>query len=157
MRRRTRSRLLGVAVGVAAIVVATLFVLIALGYLALPSTPSPKVSLTGVRWTIVQGTTSSGIGWFGPSQFNYSTADGYPIEIALGGTVSIPWSFSNYDSVNRTIYSVVVAAPFTFVSCHPGLPVSVPSGTDDGFVGITVRAPNGAGQSVELNLTLDAR
>ena len=156
MRRSTRKRLLQLGIVVAAVVVAVLLVLIGLGFLVLPSPPAKKFSVSGVHWKIIEGTTSGGLGWFGPSQFNYSEAEGYPIDVVVGGTVTIPWSFSSYDTVNRTIYSVVATSPFTFVSCQPGIPVDVPSGTDSALLSITVRVP-AAGGSGALNLTVSAR
>jgi hypothetical protein len=156
VRRGTRKRILQLGIVLAAAVVAVLLLLIAFGYLVLPSSPPNQFRVTGVHWTILEGTTPGGLAWFGPSQFNYSGADGYPVEVSVGKTVTIPWSFSSYDTVNHTIYSVVASSPFTVVNCDPSLPAIVPSGTDDALLTVTVQVP-GAGGSGELNLTVAAR
>lgn len=156
MRRWPRKRILQLGVVIAAVVVAALLVLIGLGYLSLPSSPPKHFEVTGVHWAIIEGTNSGGLPWFGPSQFNYSAADGYPIDIAVGGTVAIPWAFSNFDSENRTIFSVVAGAPFTVVRCNPGLPTIVPSGIDDALLSVIVQVPSASG-SGELTLTVSAR
>jgi hypothetical protein len=157
MRRTTRRRILTIAIGAVSALVIALLVLIAVGYLVLPSTPSKKVTITGVEWTVVQGTTTGGLGWFGPSQFNYSGADGYPVNVTVGGTITIPWSFSTYDTVNHTIYSVVAGSPFAFVQSRPGIPTVIPGGSDDVFLEFVVRAPDTGGFSGELSLTVNVR
>jgi hypothetical protein len=151
-----RSRVIRFAVIAVAVFIVILLILVALGVLVFPSASAKVVEVTGVHWTIVQGTTENGIGWFGPSQFNYTTVDGYPINVSVGGTVSIPWSFSNYDVVNRTIIGVVVASPFQFVRSSPTFPVSVPSGTDDAFLSVTIQVPSTAGASLDVYLTVYA-
>jgi len=156
MKRPLRPRIIRFAVIGVALLIVILLVLLAAGVLVFPSSSAKVVEVTGVHWTIVQGTTSDGIGWFGPSQFNYTTVDGYPINVSVGGTVAIPWSFSNYDVVNRTIIGVVVASPFEFVRSSPAFPVSVPSGTDDAFLSVTVQVPSTPGVSLDVYLTVYA-
>jgi len=155
-KRSVRSRVIRFAVIAVAVFIVILLALLALGVLVFPSAGSQTVEVTGVQWTIVQGTTSNGIGWFGPSTFNYTQVDGYPINVTVGHTVGIPWSFSNYDVVNRTIIGVVVGSPFVFVGSSPAFPVSVPSGTDDAFLSVTVRVPDQGGASLEIYLTVYA-
>ena len=155
MRRSLRSRIIRIGVVVVAVVIAIVLVLLVFGVLVFPSSSaSHKVELTGVHWKIVEGTTASGLGWFGPSEFNYTAVDGYPINVSVGGTIAIPWSFSSYDVVNHTIIGVVVGPPFAFVTSSPALPVVVPGGTDDAFLSVTVRAPSTGGLVLGLNLTV---
>jgi len=155
MRRWNRRRVLNVAVVIAAVVVALIVLLIVLGYLVLPTSPSGEVTLYGVHWEVQQGTTSGGQGWFGPSQFNYSFSEGYPVEVTPGGTVSIPWAFSNYDAVNHTVLTILVGAPYTLVGTSPSLPAVVPSGTDDAFLSVTVQAPSSPGLNTTLVLEVE--
>ena len=130
--------------------------LIALGFLALPSNPGHTVTITEVRWSIVQGTTADGTGWFGPSQFNY-TDNGWPAQVPSGGRIDIPWSFSNYDASNRTVYAVQSSSPFTVVSSQPALPVSIPGGSDDALIEFEVQVPGGGSLTTALNISIFAR
>jgi|SRR5271157_857010 len=155
MRRWTRRRVLNLGLAIGAVVVVILLLLVAFGYLAVPSSSVGQVTLYEIRWTVHQGTTSSGQGWFGPSQFNYSLADGYPVKVAPGETLTIPWAFSNYDVTNHTIIAILVGAPFTFVRTLPALPAVVPSGTDDAFLSVAIRAPSIAGLNITLTMTVE--
>lgn len=162
MAKLTRARFLQYAIVVAATVVVVLLVLIAFGAIRLPSSAAgpPSVTVTGVHWVIEQGTTSSGLGWFGPNEFNYTSADGYPVKVNTGDSLTIPWTFSNFDSSNHSIYEVYVGPPFSLVSTTPTIPlhggVNVPAGTDDAFLNVVVRAPSQTAAPLILNLTVDA-
>ncbi len=155
MRRWNRRRLTGLGVAVAALVVALLVVLIALGILVLPSSPPAKVTVNSVHWTLEQGTTGHGSGWFGPSQFNY-TSGGYPIEVVPGGTLDVVWTFSNFDASSHSVVSITAGAPFVTVTSQiqPALPTAVPGGTDDGSLLVPVEVPNDAGAALTLSLTV---
>jgi len=155
VRPRTRQRLLRWGIVAAASVVAILLVLIGLGYLVLPSNSPADVTITAVHWTVLQGTTSSGQGWFGPSEFNY-TDNGWPAQVTPGGSIAIPWSFSMYDTTNRTIYAILVGAPFSLRYCSPSLPI-LTGATDDGFVSVAVNVPSQGGLSAALSITVETR
>lgn len=158
MRRISRSRLIwGVLYGVVATILVVLLVLIALGYLVLPSSPPATVTIEKVEWTILQGTTSQGHGWFGNSSFNWSTADGYPVAIKAGTTFELPWSPSNLDTVSHTVYSISVSSPFSCVSSRPALPTSVPPGDgDDGGFNFGISIPGSSSGSYTLEITVNA-
>lgn len=150
-RRGRRSKLLWGAVGVMAVVVVGLVL-----YQVLVTTSTPAdVTITSVRWNLTQGNISTGQGWFGPSQFNYTLAGGYPMNVSPGKTVSISWAFVNYDT-DHTIMSVTANLPFRVVTTHPGLPALVPGGFDDGALLVSVQVPNAPGtvSSLYLNVTI---
>ncbi len=158
VRRRT---LWTIGVAVAAAVLVALLALIALGVLVLPGTPGPApVSVTSVQFTVLQGTNASGNGWLGPSSFSYSgVVNGYPFDVAPGGTFTVSVTWTNYDSNPHTIYSVSVAAPFAFSRTTPALPATLSANQDDALMQIYVVAPNGssaAGASLTLFVTVNA-
>ena len=141
----------------AALFVVALLVLVGLGYLVLPGTPPPApVTVTSVRFTIVQGTNASGLGWFGPSAFNYSgAANGYPFTVAAGGTFTISVTLWNHDNQAHTIYSAAAGAPFRVSSTAPSLPVGVAAMEDDALIQIGLVAPSTPGASLVLMVTID--
>ena len=150
-----RSTFWTVAIGTAASVVVVLLVLIGIGVLVLPSSPTAPVRITEVRWTILQGTTTSGIGWFGPSQFNYTT-NGFPTNETPGGSLSLAVTLANFDTQNHTVYSVVAVSPFDVSAVHPTVPRMVPHGDDNALFQVVVTVPNQPGLSLSLQLTIDA-
>ncbi len=156
MRPRTRGRLLTVLVAIAAAVVVVLVGLIGAGYLRLPTSPAPTVTISAVHWHILEGTTAGGIGWFGNSTFNYTTGNGYPQTVRSGGSISIPWTTSNFDSANHTVYSVTTSAPFAFEGSRPALPMVAPGGEDDVIFEFTIAIPSGTSGSFALDLTVNA-
>jgi len=157
MPRPRRARLWTIAVLAATIVVAALLVLIALGILVLSAPATPTVTVTGVEWHIDQGTTSRGIGWFGPSEINTTPYDGFPVSIASGHTFNVVLKLSDLDSVNHSIYSLIVGAPFTFSSSSPRLPALVSSGEDDWSMVVTVTVPTvSSSETLGVNVTVDA-
>ncbi len=103
-----------------------MLVLVGIGYLRLPSSFPPDITVTSVHWTIEQGTIATGQGWFGGNEFNYTPATGWvPLTIPAGSSFPLAWSIVNFDKVNHTIYSVVVSSPFSLVrnpipSAHDG-------------------------------------
>lgn len=139
--RFSRRRAVEIAVGVVTGIVVVLLVLIGIGVLVLPSSGPASVTVTEVQWTIHQGTTGLGYGWFGPSTVNVTDADGLPLAVASGTTFSLSLVLSNIDTSNHTIESVSAAGPFRVVGTSPGLPSTVPSGSDDWSLFVTVAAP----------------
>lgn len=153
--RTRRNALWTIAIGAATAVVVFLLILVGLNVLVLPaSTPSP-VEVTEVRWTILQGMTASGFGWFGPSQFNYTT-NGFPTNETPGGSMTLTVTLANFDTVNHTIYSVVAVTPFSVTSVLPSVPRMVPHSDDNALFQIEVAVPNDPGQSFPLQLTINA-
>ncbi|HXQ79067.1 MAG: hypothetical protein WB788_03730 [Thermoplasmata archaeon] len=154
-----RRRLIFWAVAAVAIVVAVLLVLVAIGDLRYGGSPNSSATLTvtRVQWTILQGTVngSTSSGWFGPSHFNYTGADGYPLQTQSGGRFTIGVVLSVYGGSPRPIYSILAGSPFSVTSCHPSLPVTVPVDDDAGF-DFTVQTPNSPGAFFALNITLNA-
>ncbi|MGA8542077.1 MAG: hypothetical protein WB947_00825 [Thermoplasmata archaeon] len=139
------------------VVLVTLLVLIGLGYLTLPKSAPAQITISEVEWTVVQGTTSHGIGWFGPSNFNYSHNAGYPRSQTVGTTFGLPWTPENFDTMSHTIYSFTVGnAGWSLVSSHPALPDSVPPGDDGGQFDFMISVPNGASGTVVLDVTVNA-
>jgi hypothetical protein len=155
-----RRRVIFWAVLAAAVVVAVLLVLVGVGDLRYggPASTSPAtLTITRVQWTIIQGTIngSSTTGWFGPSHFNYTGADGYPLQTPAGGRFTVGVVLSVLGGQPRPIYSILTSAPFSVTSCHPSLPVTVPIDDDAGF-DFTIQTPNNPGAFLPLNITLNA-
>lgn len=153
-RHGRRSKLLWGAVAVMAAVVVGL---VLYQVLITPSAP-PKVTITSVRWNVTQGTVAGGPqGWFGPNQFNYTGADGYPLNVSPGGTFGTSWAFINYDQYNHTIRNVTANPPFRVVATQPVLPAMAPAGFDDGELLLTIQVPNTPGtvSALYLNVTID--
>ena len=148
------------AVAAIAIVVAVLLVLVGVGDLRYGwsiSNSSATLTVTQVEWTILQdyinGSTTTG--WFGPSHFNYTGADGYPLQTPSGGQFTIGVVLSVFGGYPRPMYSIFVSSPFSVASCHPSLPITVPVDDDAGF-DFTIQTPNSPGASLALNITLNA-
>ncbi len=159
-RQWTRGRIIGTAALAAAAVVVVLVVLVAVGVLVPAGlfsgqkSGSAKVTIDQVGWTIDQGQTPSGVGWFGPSEFNYTSANGYPYEVTPGTSYVVTWTFSNFDSSAHTIQNVSTTGDFAVRGTNPSTPLSVPAHDDDLYLMITVVVPNDPGASLELNLTV---
>jgi hypothetical protein len=150
-----RRRFLGYAIVAAAAVVVLLLVLIALGYLVIPTSPSSPVRITATEYTILEGTNSSGGYWFGPDSLSYPGFNGYPGNFTPGSTFGVPIALYNYDSQNHTVYSVAVNPPFKFVGSNPPLPCVVPAGEDSANFEFTVSVPNSPGASLVLSVTIN--
>ena len=156
--RRTRRRTLVWSILLTAVagILIVLLVLIGLGYLVLPGPTPPSVTVTEVTWSLLQGTDSHGIGWFGGSSFNYSMNDGYPTTFRAGSTFTLPWSPENFDSVSHTIYTVTVSAPFELVSSRPALPYAVAPGDDSGNFSFTITTSSTTSGAYVLQVTVNA-
>lgn len=158
MRKLGRRRLLALMIAIAASVVVVLLVLIGIGILRLP-TPSPaSVSVDTAVWHILQGNTSLGPGWFGPSVRYVNSTGGLPLTVvSSGSTFTMVILLSNLDTVNHTIYDVSVAPPFLHATPLQGIGVAVVPGNDEWKVEVGVQAPTVSSDSTyELDLTLNA-
>lgn len=127
-RKLLWTTLLGTGIGVLVL----LLVLIGIGYLRLPPAPQGTVSVSEIHWTLEEGTTASGQGWFGPSEVNQTSGQGLPQTYTSGTTFALSWSAFNRDNVSHTVYSISVLPPFSFGGAQPTLPGTVPA-ADDGF------------------------
>jgi hypothetical protein len=156
-RKLKRSQLWTIAVGVAAVILATFLALIAFGVLVLPgASPPAPVRVTQVEFTLDQGTNASGRGWFGPSTFNYTGIGyGFPYVVAPGGNFSIPLILENFDTVPHTVYSASASAPFTLTGTSPALPAEVRALQDDAGLQLFVKAPSTPGATLTLFITVN--
>lgn len=152
--RIRRKTLWTIAVAAVTGLVVVLLVLIAIGILVLPATSPAPVTVTEVRWTILEGTTASGLGWFGESQFNYT--NGFPVNETAGGSMTLSVTLTNLDTLNHTIYSVLAMPPFNVSSVQPEVPRVIPHSVDNALFQITVSVPNDPGHSLVLQLTVNA-
>jgi hypothetical protein len=142
---------------VVTVILISLLVLIGLGYLTLPKSAPANVTVTEVQFTVVQGTTSSGSGWFGPSTFVYGNNAGFPRTEPAGQSFGLPWAPQNFDTTPHTIYTVSVGNPgFCIASTHPALPDSVPPGDDGGQFEFSISIPSSASGTLSIEITIDA-
>jgi hypothetical protein len=144
---------------IAATALLVVLTLIALGYLVLPGPAPAKLSVSEVEWTIIQGNTSSGQGWFGPNQFVWNASDGYPLSIHAGVAFTIPWSPPNFDSQPHTIYTIIVNSPFQWLESQsrPPLPYSVPpTDGDEGGFEFVIEASGVSSGAYPLEITVCA-
>lgn len=152
-----RRRVITWAVVAVAALVVVLLVLVGVGDLRVSPSSTGDLTVSRVQWTILQDTIngSSTTGWFGPSSFNYSYADGYPLQTSAGGTFTVGVVLSDLGGQPHPMCSAIAAAPFSVVSSHPALPVKVPVDDDVGF-SFTIQTPDSPGAVLTLNLTLNA-
>jgi len=157
-QRSLRARLLNYGVIVAAIVVASILVLVGLGVLRFPGSgggSSEPVTVLFVHWTILQGMLNNSTqGWFGPSQINYTGPEGYPTNVSTGERFVVPLVIASFGMPGHWVYSVSAQLPFQVVGASPGLPIFVNT-TDDAAFLFTVQAPFTPGLSAGLNMTLN--
>ena len=158
MRRIPRKKLVWTVLFVAVTaVLVVLLVLIGFGYLALPKPAPGSVTISGVLFTINQGTTSGGSGWFGPSSFSYGNNAGYPRSEPVGTSFELPWAPQNFDTTSHNVYTVVVSNPgYCVAATHPALPDSIPPGDDGGQFEFAINIPSSASGSVALQVTINA-
>jgi hypothetical protein len=155
--RLTRHQLWEIGIGAAAGVVVVLLILVGSGILVRPSSTAPTVTVIEVQWTILQGETRGGFGWFGPSYVNVTSADGLPVTIGSGESLTMSIILANLDSANHTVSMVTAHPPFSVVRTTPALPSRVDSGEDDWDLAVTVVAPTVTSDtSYTLDLTIDA-
>ena len=145
------------AVVAAAIVVVVLVGLIAGGILVLPAHTTSPVTISYVDLEIKQGNTSAGVPWLGRGFINYTEAEGFPLQVAPGGTFSIVWeNIINLDDVPHTIYKVTPNPPFTIASTVPPLPDTI-AVAGEGNLGIYVGVPSTPGATYAVTLVVDAQ
>ncbi len=157
MRKLGRRRLLALMIAIAASVVVVLLVLIGIGILRLPTPSPPSVTVDTAVWHILQGNTSFGFGWFGPSVRYVNNTGGLPLTVSSGSTFTMEITLSNLDNKNHTIYNVSVAPPFLHATPVRGIGVAVVPGSDEWYVVVSVEAPTVSSDSTyELALTLNA-
>lgn len=157
-RPSARSRFITWAVIAAAVLVAALLTLVAVGELRISSSPSAgTLTVSEVQWTILQGTIiNSSTGWFGPSTFNYTNASGFPLQVAAGSQFIVPLVLSDLGGQSHPMCSALASSPFSVVATHPTLPVKVPAGEDDAGFSFTIQTPNSPGAVLVLGITLNA-
>jgi len=146
-RRRRFQRILGFAVAGMAVVVVVLLGLVAGGVLSLSSSSGPTpITIESVVLEIQQGTTSSGVPWFGPSPITFTT--GFPLNVNPGGNFSFVWlSFFNFDSMNHTIGAAHPSSPFVLASTWPTLPYKVPYDSEGHNLEFWLQVPSKGGGS----------
>jgi hypothetical protein len=155
-QRKVR-RAITIAIIVVAVVLVVLEALIVGGILVLNSKGPAPVTIGSVSLKVDEGQTSAGDPWFVPQYVNYTTDDGYPLQVAPGGSWTVDWTFLAVDNVNHTIYSVTVSAPFSLKGTVQTLPMKIAPGSDQGLLGIEVTAPSTAGASYPVvTVTVDA-
>lgn len=155
-RLRRRGWFLKTLIAVAAAVVVVLVGLIAAGVLVLPLAPPTTVTISEVQWTVLEGTTAQGYGWFGNSSFTWDHRNGFPLTLSPGSSFQLPWTTANMDGVNHTIYSVSVNPPFRLVSTWPTVPVVAPGGEDSVVFEFQISVPSTASGSMVLQVTVNA-
>lgn len=161
MSRRTLRRWVTVAIVAVAAVVVILLALILGGVLVLPGSGPASVTITGVHLVVLEGNTSNGIPWFGPTSPSTNYTTGFPLSVGPGKTFSIVWaSFINFDSVAHTIRAVTwTTSPATNVTkptTVPGLPDTIPADGDDENLGIYMTAPSTPGATYAVTVVVDA-
>lgn len=149
-RRRAIRQVIAVSVIVAAAIVVILLVLILEGILVLPSNSPSPVTIDSVQLQIHEGNTASGLPWFGPSEINYTEAEGYPVQVVPGGSWAVDWAFENFDNHYHNITAVYPQSPFTLASTTPPLPYQVGPDADQCTLTISVQAPSTPGTTYDL-------
>ncbi|MGD0250933.1 MAG: hypothetical protein ABSB97_08650 [Thermoplasmata archaeon] len=156
LSRKPVRRAITIAIVVVAVVLVVLEGLIAGGILVLSSKGPAPVTISSVFLKVQQGETATGNPWFLPAYVNYTSNDGYPIQVSPGGSWKVVWSFLSIDTVNHTIYTVTASSPFTIQGTQPTLQWKVPPADDDGNLAIMVTAPSTPGTTYSLTLTVNA-
>lgn len=156
MARMPRRKLISIATAAVASLVVLLLILIGLGYLVLPSASPATVTVSKVEWHVLQGTTSTGMGWFGNSSFNYTKSNGFPLKVQAGHSFGLPWTTSNFDSSAHSVYSVELNTPFKLDGSRPALPVNATAGEDDVVFEFTIGVPSSATGPIVLDITINA-
>jgi hypothetical protein len=156
-RRLTRRQQLWTALFAVALgVLVFLLVLIGIGELRLPGAATPNVTVTEVQWTIEQGTTGHGVGWFGKGLFNYTTATGWAAPTFAAGTeLKVVWDVQNFDSVPHNITGVSVGQPFTVDTARSSaLPLAVNIGDEGAILTVWVTTSSSTSGAFVLTITV---
>ncbi len=113
----------------AAIAAAALLLLIVL---TVQVAPPPTVTVTRAEVVIVgQGSDAGGLGWFGPSPYNYSGAvNGFPFVFGVGETFHFSIQMMDNDARPHNLSAAAVAAPFALTGYTPTLPYYVEAHED---------------------------
>jgi hypothetical protein len=139
---RRRRRLWIALIGAVGVIVVVLLLLIGTGVLDLTSSKKGTITVTGVEWALVQGTTTSGTGWFGPSPVyqNSSGGFGYPTTVGSGGSFQVRLSIYNHDDIDHSVSRIEVPSGWSVLSVTPGY--GVPIGrSDQSSVVVQLAAP----------------
>jgi hypothetical protein len=101
---------------------------------------SSPITITGFTFTPdYTGTTS---GYLGSS---YTCASGCPLQVAVGGTVTLTITLTSTASLlNHNIDDFTVTGGFTVVSVSPTLPVTLSPGASQSFM-VTIQTPSVSG------------
>jgi len=156
-------RALTIAIAAVAVLVVVLLILIADGVLILPGHSPAPVTISYLQVRVLEGNTSGGEPWFGPSSPEKNFTSGYPIQIAAGSNVDVPTYFFNYDDVNHTLRTVTATTiPSEYVpvtSTVPSLPVTVlpsPESIEGQSLFVYVTIPSTPGATYVLVVTVSA-
>ncbi|MCI4342314.1 MAG: hypothetical protein L3K11_08105 [Thermoplasmata archaeon] len=137
----------------AAMVLTAVVVLVgagAAGYLYLAPKPAAEVTVLGFNWTLEQGTVLSGphagILWFDTPTINDSgSANGFPLHIASGGSLTVTVHIDNYDNVSHGIVRVHLDPPLVATGFSPPPPADIEANDDGNYqITVSVQAPPGA-------------
>jgi len=162
-RRRRLRRALTVAIAAVAVLVVVLLILIADGVLILPGHTSAPVTISYVQIRVLEGNTSAGEPWFGPTSPEKNYTSGYPIQLAAGSNVDVPTFFFNYDNVTHTLRTVTAttipreSVPVT--KTVPLLPISIlpsPESIEGQNFLVYVTIPSTPGATYVLVITISA-
>ncbi len=116
----------------------------------------PPVTVSGISFSIAQGSTLNGTPWFGVYSINLSgPASGFPIQVPSGGSVTLTLIIVNQDSAAHSITSVSLNAPFVVKATNPALPMSWDAG-EDGIIVVFVQVNAPAGSTVAGSGTINA-
>jgi len=159
-RRRQLRRALTVAIAGVAVLVVVLLILIADGVLVLPSHTSAPVTISYLQVRVIEGNTSGGMPWFGVGSADKNYTDGYPLQVAPGGTFHAALFFFNYDNVTHSLHSVQASTAPTQVvnvsSTTPSLPLPIPPSPEGQNFIVYVTVPSTPGATYVLTLTISA-
>ncbi|MCI4346313.1 MAG: hypothetical protein L3K07_06120 [Thermoplasmata archaeon] len=120
------------------------------GYVYLTPSAEAKVTVLGFNWTLQQGTVPTGphagTPWFDLNNLNDSgAANGFPIEVASGGSLTVYVYLLNWDNVSHTIVLVHLRAPLYATSSMPPPPATIAPFQDVYYqITVTVQAPPGS-------------
>ena len=162
-RRRAVKRTLTVAISAVAALVVVLLILIAGGVLVLPGHTTTPVTISYLQVRVVEGMTAGGMPWFGVDSPEKNYTDGYPVQVAPGGSFNATLFFFNYDNVSHTLHSIRATTTPTesvqIASTEPALPLMIPPSPESiegqNFV-VDITMPSTPGATFVLMLNISA-
>jgi len=154
-RRRLVRRLITIGVVVVSVIVVVLLVLVVEGILVVPSNNPAPVTITSVQLEIRQGNTSSDVPWFGPGTVSYTSANGYPIDVAPGASWKVVWLFMNFDNHFHNITGVFPRTPFTLGGTEPALPDQIAPNAEGLALAMFITAPSTPGATYSVTVVVD--